>query len=492
MPHRLLVTPGLSVLFAACAVAPGPRYLTPPLLRVQATCFAGTPLAQRIASAESRPAEPELAYEVELRLHYLEWMPETVLEPLPRRLALVFAERDGEPVRPASLIASGSRIAGGEDGAGWLERGLPEIPSVKMADLRAAVPAGVTGEFTATALDTLAIGPLGPARKQVRVRVGHARGEEGPVSVALIVEELTADPDLPGSVSELALPESIVQPEPDPLYEAAEDGRVLYRELLLLGERPLPDGNPLVLLFPSPFSGYGGAFAVDLAVRSGAKAGPGHARRLELCRQQVAAAAETLRERTRVAEPAELEALAVASAWRSLQEASTRRPGLAWLARVSNAPLAGELALVADEEMLGQWWRRLEGRPAPAGPSEAGWLLEKAAYELLIEIRNEENLPLAAEGALAQQAGAAGRITTVLEDALAESGSLDELHRELTAENLILLRDADPAVRIRAYDWLQARGSAPEGFDPLGPPKQRRNALAASLPRILELTGIDR
>jgi hypothetical protein len=33
---------------------------------------------------------------------------------------------------------------------------------------------------------------------------------------------------------------------------------------------------------------------------------------------------------------------------------------------------------------------------------------------------------------------------------------------------------------VRAYDWLAARGAAPEGFDPLAPLPERRAALDRS------------
>jgi len=51
------------------------------------------------------------------------------------------------------------------------------------------------------------------------------------------------------------------------------------------------------------------------------------------------------------------------------------------------------------------------------------------------------------------------------------------LDARVIAENLIYLEDASPASRVRAYDWLQSRGRAPAGFDPLGTPRERRDAL---------------
>ena len=50
----------------------------------------------------------------------------------------------------------------------------------------------------------------------------------------------------------------------------------------------------------------------------------------------------------------------------------------------------------------------------------------------------------------------------------------------MIVENRIYLEDNSPASRVRAYDWLKARGAAPKGFDPLANPRDRREALAAS------------
>jgi hypothetical protein len=54
------------------------------------------------------------------------------------------------------------------------------------------------------------------------------------------------------------------------------------------------------------------------------------------------------------------------------------------------------------------------------------------------------------------------------------------LAKKLTAENRILLEDASPASRLRAYDWLAVRGLAPAGFDPFGSLAERRAALLAA------------
>jgi hypothetical protein len=64
---------------------------------------------------------------------------------------------------------------------------------------------------------------------------------------------------------------------------------------------------------------------------------------------------------------------------------------------------------------------------------------------------------------------------------LRAANSRASLDARLVSENLIYLEDSSPSARVRANDWLAARGRAPAGFDPLGPPRQRREALERAL-----------
>ena len=55
--------------------------------------------------------------------------------------------------------------------------------------------------------------------------------------------------------------------------------------------------------------------------------------------------------------------------------------------------------------------------------------------------------------------------------------NLEDFRARVIAENRILLEDNHPAARVRAYDWLAARGEAPDGYDPLGDEPSREAAL---------------
>ena len=79
-----------------------------------------------------------------------------------------------------------------------------------------------------------------------------------------------------------------------------------------------------------------------------------------------------------------------------------------------------------------------------------------------------------------RRTGEVGRSSATLADVLAGATSLASWKARLSAENRIFLEDASPAVRVRAFDWLNVRGAAPEGFDPLASLAARRAALAAA------------
>src|SRR5690606_39767088 len=81
---------------------------------------------------------------------------------------------------------------------------------------------------------------------------------------------------------------------------------------------------------------------------------------------------------------------------------------------------------------------------------------------------------------LVLHAGEAGRRAASLEEALSAARSLEDLRSHLAAENAIYLEDNDPAARVRAFEWLSARGLAPSGYDPLAPAESRSAALEAA------------
>ncbi|MDF1798976.1 MAG: hypothetical protein P1V81_07360, partial [Planctomycetota bacterium] len=78
-----------------------------------------------------------------------------------------------------------------------------------------------------------------------------------------------------------------------------------------------------------------------------------------------------------------------------------------------------------------------------------------------------------------RHAGEVGRYPNLLEEALQVSRDLPGFTARLVAENRVFLEDSSPASRVRAFDWLKARGQAPPEYLPLALRSARRAALEA-------------
>ena len=61
--------------------------------------------------------------------------------------------------------------------------------------------------------------------------------------------------------------------------------------------------------------------------------------------------------------------------------------------------------------------------------------------------------------------------------ALNRSSDRATFEEAILLENRSFLSSSDPAARVRAFDWLQPKGEAPEGYDPLASREARREAL---------------
>jgi hypothetical protein len=82
---------------------------------------------------------------------------------------------------------------------------------------------------------------------------------------------------------------------------------------------------------------------------------------------------------------------------------------------------------------------------------------------------------------LSARFGEAGRDPGSLGELAAASPSRADFETRVLAENLLLLDDASPASRVRAFEWLSSRNGAPQGYNPLGNPAERRAAIDAHL-----------
>ncbi len=171
-------------------------------------------------------------------------------------------------------------------------------------------------------------------------------------------------------------------------------------------------------------------------------------------------------------------ALAAGIEW--LQGPQDARRALLFLADQTHAPLAADVALVADDATIARLRAKLLSRLTSGGPIEerqVGWTLESVCFADLASLQATENLPPELASCLTRFAGEAGRHDSSLEELMKNAHSQEELAARTIAENYIYLEDNSPSARVRAFDWLTVQGHAPAGYDPLAPLKERRAAL---------------
>lgn len=155
-----------------------------------------------------------------------------------------------------------------------------------------------------------------------------------------------------------------------------------------------------------------------------------------------------------------------------------RRPALLALAQLHRLPRCTDLLLAADERALVEITTGLAALPAEA--RDQAFRIEAALLQALLPRLERDDLPPGLTATLRRQLGAATDDTFELRRMLAVCRSCDEFTAMLTEENHEALTDRSAAVRVRADDWLRLHDAGVPGFDPLGPARQRREALRAA------------
>ena len=129
----------------------------------------------------------------------------------------------------------------------------------------------------------------------------------------------------------------------------------------------------------------------------------------------------------------------------------------------------------------------IPNRTPKSGLSSPGWIesvigqLRERFHYVLIEAVTEELQTPELFAVLTEHFGEPGRHSAAVDEIMRGTSSGGELRRKLISENYIYLEDSSPSARVRAFEWLRAQKLAPAGFDPLGSPKQRRQALDQAL-----------
>ena len=164
--------------------------------------------------------------------------------------------------------------------------------------------------------------------------------------------------------------------------------------------------------------------------------------------------------------------------------ADVRKALLAVSAEV-RGELSSEAALLLEDKALtasaAQIVEALATAPPDADTSYLGWVVDRALLAGLAKLASGGEFPPAMGAMLSARFGEAGRDPGSLGDLAAASPSRADFETRVRAENLILLDDASPTSRVRAFEWLSGRNEAPQGYDPLGSSAERRAAVDAHL-----------
>ncbi len=479
--------------------------LVVPELEATAAVFAGSSLRGDAGPGEELDADPARALRVRVRIVALERMPAVSWTPLSSRSRFVADLLGTDPLVGTPELLAGARFATGDEATGALERwdAGEAGRTVEVAALDETLPLGATAalgllgaEQVENPLDWLDEVPDGePVRKAVQVLVGNAAAGPG---VAFLIEDVQPgwwrpveeEQDVASALAAAQSAEAgddAAAAEPEPAPAPPDARRVLRREIVLLDVAPRPGEGPLLVLVPRIYrKGEVEAFACVVTVDAPAD----DAEALAALAERLGALRAAGEERAR-SEPyteAQLTALRRTSALEALATPGTRREALLFYAQGLGTPLADDLALAGTDALLGAYAAAVLAafdeldEPALAllaDDAALAWHFESAAYRLLADRASRGELEPELAALLVRHAGEAGRFPGSIEDAIAAARGVPDLERRFAEENRIFLEDSSPAARVRAYDWLELRGEAPAGYDPLADRDARRAALRA-------------
>lgn len=374
--------------------------------------------------------------------------------PLASRARLVTAQRGGEAIEPRSQLSRGARILRGVEAQAALAR---KTLRREVVTEELALPRGVTATLALLAEDSVPAEDGTNVRKELRAELGRTR--DGALELAIVLEDLLA-------------PE-----EDEEGADEREDPLALVRRESLLLEDTLPEGGePLLLVFATS---QPSAPTLALSIARGGAASPAA---LERCVAQAREAELGARARTAWLGSRESRQRQIELALRALEDGGRRRAALLFLAAESGAELCADMALDADDSLLQAATTALAAQLPDAARLAAdgatlGWALERGCAQFLAERASTQPLEVELRAAVGRRTGELGRSPAALLDVVLAARSLEDFHARLVVENRVLLEDNHPAARVRAYDWLAARGAAPEGYDPLADETEREAAL---------------
>ena len=456
-PSLVRLAVAAAALPCACETAPEPP--PPPPFEVVSGHYSGTVRTGPVS--DEGPVEGPL-WVARLSAATVPSPPTGAYEPISSLARHVFVERGAANFRARGELALGTRLAADEVAAG---DAVPANAGWSFT-LAEALPSGATLMWTATP-NSASENPPAPPWERLTVQLSR---DADALEAALVFE---------GTV--------VPRAENDQGIAVPAAYSIEQREHVVLELAPETDGTPWRLFVPAPSAAEPeGGLLLELSVTAAPADEPlaeleqrAH-RNLERARESARARSSALT----VSESFEFESR---SALNALERRRLQRPALVFLAQQTGAAVTGELALSTDEASLGDYLaavrERLHRGDVPTNePRALGWFLDSTALLWMAERAQHPEHELAPElvALLLVHTGELGRYPDLVQEAVLESASLGGLGERLVRENRIFLEDGHPTARLRANEWLAARGQAPAGFDPLASLADRRAALEAA------------
>jgi hypothetical protein len=475
---------GIVVGSAGCKTAPKIPPLPPaPAAQTRVEHFLGTPLSG--PQPGTAPAvDPADALAVEAEFLVIDQVPADKLAPLGATARLIAATRGGSAVMATQRLTRGSRFGQGDDAAHFrtaLTSGALGS-AVVLSDLRGALPRGATVVFEAadTKVHTDALTGR-PISRRVQVFVSRDAVGTTPeqLQVGFIVEDFSTD--------HLSVEREIAADEPDkhpPKAPTTKPVPLPLREWALLDRRPVVQSDELALAVPFKFENSPSRGFVALLRITRGSSDPIHVETCAQAAQDIKLAIARASAEPNASGPATIDWPGFESAVAAL-DGPSRRAVMVFLAAQTGAELCGDVALVAEEAQLQELAAAIQEKsaaPLAARDRNAfSWALDQATIELLSRQLTSAKAPPELIAVFSYYAGEVARHGDSLDEVLRGVKDRKDLNERIVNENLIFLEDSSPAARVRAYDWLTSNQIAPAGYDPMGPPKSRREAIEKAI-----------
>ncbi len=481
IPWRMLTTSPqilvacIAVTLASCSVLPEAlQPLEHPAIDARTRHWAGSPLTGPV---EHIPAIEADAPIVSCRLLYIDELPETLLDPVLKRTHLIASATGSSPIQATADIHSSARVGTGQDAIDFLDDingffGLGQITGlggmfgrrvITLKEMRGLVIPEATTSFAIISREPFDVPSLGLINRRISVMASRSDAKSPhTIQISLVTQDILA------------------RREDNPL---AGHPPALRTEVIVLDISPEIGGTPIVLAAPSPFPGGAPhAFVLVLSFQSEEETGSAYPDIVKQCREDLEQVPATTESNAPGLADNKNRLRELEVTFKALEFARDHRPTLIHLATSTDASLAEDLALSANEEELAAYVVRLlnaGGSIMGTSQEQLAWRLEENAFAMLADLLDTEKITTILAGMFARHAGEAARFPGTMRSILENCPNQATLQQRIIAENRAFLEDARPSSRVRAFDWLALRKAAPPNFDPLASREARRKALAA-------------